>query len=166
MPTTFILCCPCINNNRACLAAPQRHEGDREQSHERWGENGDSGVAAQRSKEHCWGGRPQMRWGDRRPSISMGIFSISGFAQLRCNFLFVGRLPVNCWSLRVNWREQKRGQRSQSCKHDYIRNKTELSLNKILHFFFFLLTGSAVTWKRSWRMSPTISSHWRLSLKR
>lgn len=32
------------------------------------------------------------------------------------------RLPVNWWSSRVSWREQKRGQRFQSCKHDYIKD--------------------------------------------
>lgn len=35
------------------------------------------------------------------------------------------RLPVNCSSLRVNWREQKRGQRFQSCEHDSISKEKE-----------------------------------------
>lgn len=84
---------------------------------------------------------------DLSPWGYLAFLALPSFNVTFC--LFVGRLPVNCWSLRVNWREQKRGQRSQSCKHDYVRNKTELSLNKILNFFFFLLTGSAVTWKKS-----------------
>lgn len=104
------------------------------------------------------------------PLASRCIFSISTFSQHSCFFWFFSlhdRLPVNCSSLRVNWREQKRGPRSQSCEYDHIRKEKELNIPRWkTRSFLFVLTGSVVTWKKSWRMLPTISNHWRLSLKK
>ena len=46
---------------------------------------------------------------------------VSVFAPLWLSLcVFNARLLVNWWSLRVSWREQRRGQRSQSCKDRYI----------------------------------------------
>lgn len=58
------------------------------------------------------------------PTCTLGI-SVFPPALMLLLFFLYDRLPVNCSSLRVNWREQKRGQRSQSCEHDYIRTEKE-----------------------------------------
>lgn len=51
----------------------------------------------------------------------MSLMSFLFLAQLWFLRLYNVRLPVNWWSSRVSWREQKRGQRLQSCKHDYTK---------------------------------------------
>lgn len=51
--------------------------------------------------------------------LSCVSVAICVLAQLWFLCLFNVRLLANWWSLRVSWREQKRGQRLQSCKHKY-----------------------------------------------
>lgn len=84
------LCC-LVQLTPVCLSNHQRHEGDREQGHERRGEDGDPGDAAQRGQTHRWGGGPQI-WGGAHTE---NIFRwLSVFTWLWCRFCFCSTVTV------------------------------------------------------------------------
>lgn len=150
----------------------QRHEGHWEQGDEGWGEDGAAGDPVEGGQTHCRGGWSQIWGGEGKKNNGFKLLNadlwIPKFPPVTLLFFSSPRWLVNWWSWRGSWRELRRGLRSQNGKRFQTQKhviactparvpafRCSVKTENVCRIFF---TVKPVTWRRSWKMWPTIWS--------